>query len=32
MPWVNETKFPVQHEQRGCKYGLNENVCNSKQK
>ena len=29
---VNETRFIVQHESCECKYGLNETVCNSKQK
>ena len=29
---INETRFLVQHESRECKYGLNESVCNLKQK
>ena len=29
---ANETKFLVQHESCECKCGLNESVCNSKQK
>ena len=29
---VNETRFIVRHESCECKYGLNETVCNSKQK
>ena len=32
MSWVYETRFLVQYESCGCKYGLNESVCNSKQK
>ena len=32
MSWVNETRFLAQHELRECKCGLNESVCNSKQK
>ena len=29
---VNETRFLIQHELCKCKCGLNESVCNSKQK
>ena len=29
---VNETRFLVQHKSRECKCGLNESVCNPKQK
>ena len=29
---VNKVRFLVKHESRECKYGLNENVCNSKRK
>ena len=32
MSRVNETRFLVRHESCECKYGLNESVCNSKQK
>ena len=32
MSRVNETGFLVQHEWCECKFGLNESVCNSKQK
>ena len=32
MSVVNETRFLVQHESCECKCGLNESVCNSKQK
>ena len=32
MSGVNETRFLVQHESCECKCGLNESVCNSKQK
>ena len=32
MSWVNERRFLFQHELRECKCGLNESVCNSKQK
>ena len=32
MMGVNETKFLVQRESCECKCGLNESVCNSKQK
>ena len=32
MPGVNELRFLVQHESCACKCGLNERVCNSKQK
>ena len=32
MSGVNETRFSVQHESCECKCGLNESVCNSKQK
>ena len=32
MSGVNETRFLIQHESCGCKCGLNEIVCNSKQK
>ena len=29
---INETRFIVQHRSRECKCGVNECVCNSKQK
>ena len=32
MAGVNKTRFLVQHELCKCKYGLNESVCNTKQK
>ena len=32
MPGVNETRFSVQYEWCECKCGLNESVCNLKQK
>ena len=32
MSGVNETKFLVQNKLRWCKCGLNESICNSKQK
>ena len=32
MPWLNETSILVQHELCECKCGLNESVCNTKQK
>ena len=32
MSKVNETRLLVQHESCECKCGLNESVCNSKQK
>ena len=32
MLWVNETRFLVHRELSNCKCGLNESVCNSKQK
>ena len=32
MPWVNETRFLVQHWPCECKCRLNESECNSKQK
>ena len=32
MLWANESRFLVHHESFECKCGLNESVCNSKQK
>ena len=32
ISWVNEAKFLVQHDSCKCRCGLNESVCNSKQK
>ena len=32
MPWVNKTMFIIQNESCESKCGLNESVCNSKQK